>query len=381
MPDAAQTIHFTPPQNHRFLLLDALRGIAALLVVLYHLSEMVKLHIAPNGFLAVDFFFCLSGFVIAFSYERRLAEQLSFRDFFVARLVRLYPVYFICSLLGLLIKLVLQRAATHEAPNWSSWSKYALLALFMWPTCLTSIHSPDNFPLNVSAWSLFYELVANFAFATLVKIRAAKSIVIIGILIVSFLLLARLALHGGSINVGFAPSDFGPVFARVAFSFCAGVLVFRIYHSRPHIHLAAAPTRIFAAIAISFAVIGILGSSLAFMQTERFHLITVVLFFPMLIYAGATVRLPHAFARACTVLGELSYPLYLLHMPLISPFVAQRFARFAAHHIDLTNLLIPVLLVVLATVAWLLGEYVDVPIRRSLTRSYNSLKKPKTVAL
>src|ERR1039458_3367376 len=81
-------------ERPRFHLLDAMRGIAAILVVLYHIPSIFKHTLDfPNSILAVDFFFCLSGFVIAFSYEQRLRDHLNFRDFMVVRLTRLYPLF------------------------------------------------------------------------------------------------------------------------------------------------------------------------------------------------------------------------------------------------------------------------------------------------
>ena len=71
-------------ERHRFHLLDALRGLAAMLVVTFHTPAQLKYFLNfPNSFLAVDFFFCLSGFVIAFSYEDRLKQSLSLRNFMV----------------------------------------------------------------------------------------------------------------------------------------------------------------------------------------------------------------------------------------------------------------------------------------------------------
>jgi hypothetical protein len=90
-------------RSHRFHLLDGLRGFAAILVVLYHMPPYLQRWFAcPNAFLAVDFFFCLSGFIIAYSYEDRILRGMSFRDFCSSRLIRLYPLYFLGSLFGLI---------------------------------------------------------------------------------------------------------------------------------------------------------------------------------------------------------------------------------------------------------------------------------------
>src|SRR5882762_11377334 len=86
------------PQRHTFVLLDALRGAAALCVVVYHYVGILYNHKwewPPSAFLAVDFFFLLSGFVIMHAYARRLAAGMPTQQFFMVRLIRLYPLYFL----------------------------------------------------------------------------------------------------------------------------------------------------------------------------------------------------------------------------------------------------------------------------------------------
>ena len=101
---ADTSLHPTPPSHHRFHLLDGLRGIAAFMVVLYHMPRFMCTF-AHTAFLSVDFFFCLSGFVIGFSYEKRLLAGMRMKDFFAARIIRLYPTYLLAILLSLCLLL------------------------------------------------------------------------------------------------------------------------------------------------------------------------------------------------------------------------------------------------------------------------------------
>jgi peptidoglycan/LPS O-acetylase OafA/YrhL len=78
--------------HHSFKMLDGMRGVAAMGVVLYHLSQMLSLHLFRAGYLAVDIFFCLSGFVIAHAYERRLLGGLSPLRFAAIRFARFFPL-------------------------------------------------------------------------------------------------------------------------------------------------------------------------------------------------------------------------------------------------------------------------------------------------
>src|ERR1700712_1409072 len=86
----------------RYHTLDALRGLAAIAVVGFHISQ-VKLEpvLVPYGYLAVDFFFVLSGAVVAHAYEKQLRAGLSWQAFFVKRVIRLYPLALLGTALGL----------------------------------------------------------------------------------------------------------------------------------------------------------------------------------------------------------------------------------------------------------------------------------------
>src|ERR687885_1577591 len=88
-----------------FAILDGLRGVAALAIVVFHFMEWVYTDPSQNfiahGFLAVDFFFCLSGFVIGYAYDDRIG-QLGLATFFSLRLIRLHPLVVLGSVLGLL---------------------------------------------------------------------------------------------------------------------------------------------------------------------------------------------------------------------------------------------------------------------------------------
>lgn len=373
---AEQQLHVTPLKSHRFLFLDALRGIAALFVVVFHLPNAMTSGIAGNGLLAVDFFFCLSGFVIAFSYEHRLTETLSFKDFSVARLIRLYPIYVLGTLFGLLTASLVQHIAFYGAePWWTSLSFFAL-ALFLWPTRLSPIHQTANYPLNVPAWSLFYEIFANLAYALLVKLRAARTAVLLCIVAGSLALLVSAVISGHTLNMGPRQDNFGLGFARVTFSFFLGVLICRFYRSRPR-NANAAWVQRFAPIWITVALIGILSSPLSSMRTEIFRLISISVLFPTMVYCGAVARLPASVTRLSTVLGELSYPLYLLHAPFASLMAARRLLHFTATHTALIHCIVPCIVLILALLSWQVGEHLDLPIRRALTRRYNSYKQAK----
>jgi peptidoglycan/LPS O-acetylase OafA/YrhL len=356
-------LHVTPPKSHRFLFLDALRGVAALFVVAFHFPSTMTSSLAANGLLAVDFFFCLSGFVIAFSYESRLAETISFKGFAVARLIRLYPIYAFGSFLGLLVVIFVQHLV------WAALSSLTVLAFFLWPTRLSPLHQPENYPLNDPSWSLFYELLANLAYALLIKLRLAGTGVLLCIIVTSLALLIHAVLVGGTLDVGATQAGLYLGFARVSFSFFFGVLLCRLYRRRQ----SNAPTQRnpwLLPAGITLALIAILNSPASWMRTENFRLAAMSLCLPAMVYFGALARLPHSVI-------PLSYPLYLLHMPFISLMSSRRLLRLAAIHPLLSHSLVLCLIAILACAAWWIGEHVDLPIRRALTRRYNSFKQAK----
>ena len=101
-----ETISTTKLQSkHHFSTLDGLRGVAAIAIVVFHFMEIAYSDFTKNfiahGFLAVDFFFCLSGFVMAYAYDDRL-KGMGLMAFFKARIIRLHPLVVLGGVLGLL---------------------------------------------------------------------------------------------------------------------------------------------------------------------------------------------------------------------------------------------------------------------------------------
>ena len=330
---------------------------------------------ATNGMMAVDFFFCLSGFVIAFSYEKRLADSLSLQDFVVARLIRLYPVYIVGAIVGLFSTTLVHHIAYGSMGGLLNWVITFTLALFIWPTGLSAFHAELNFPLNIPSWSLFYELAANFAYAILIKLRLAGTAIISGISVLSIAAIGLSLLRGGTVDVGNKADTLGIGFARVAFSFAAGIVVFRIYRSNVHKSEGASAHWLLSAL-ITVAIAVILIGPAEPMRSSAFRLFAIAVCFPVLVYCGALTSLPHSFARISALFGELSYPLYLLHAPLLLPLFSRRVQRFFAQQPALGAASAVLLVATLSVAFWWVGEHIDVPVRRFLTRHYN-LRKAK----
>jgi peptidoglycan/LPS O-acetylase OafA/YrhL len=356
-------------ERHRFHLLDALRGLAAVLVVTFHAPSLLNCFLTfPNGFLAVDFFFCLSGFVIAFSYEERLQKSLTLRDFLVVRLIRLYPLY----ALSIVIAFVRPLIGSHLIQQHHFSSSLAALvgmSILLVPNFLIPSAGAQLFPLNTPAWSLFLELVANLAYGCLVLWRIAR-VALPLLCLASLGVLTFLAFHGSTLDYGTARQGIGFGFARVGFSFTAGILLFRIFN-RSSSRLNAAQSWLGSILAAGLLLAALMASA-RWSSRGPFQLLIVAVLFPALVYLGASCIVPRKITGFCAFLGDMSYPLYILHVPLMLPNFDPGSLRWLKHHPGVWPYILPVYIVFLVVACWWIGHSVDLPVRRRLTTAFKS---------
>src|ERR1700753_2687803 len=154
--------------KQRFEILDGLRGIAALSVVTFHFMEIIYSDYSKNfighGFLAVDFFFCLSGFVIGYAYDDRIKE-MGVWEFFKSRLIRLHPLVVFGSVLGLLAFLFDPFGGNSQAYSAGKVVLIFITSALVIPYPVITERSFNLFGINAPAWSLFWEYVANIVYA------------------------------------------------------------------------------------------------------------------------------------------------------------------------------------------------------------------------
>ncbi|HWI87222.1 MAG TPA: acyltransferase, partial [Sphingomonas sp.] len=207
----------------RYYLLDGMRGIAAILVALMHFSSSFGGRhnlIAPHAYSAVDFFFALSGLVIARAYERRLRSGMTFRTFLEVRVVRLYPLFLVGLLLGLGKEIV--GLAMHR-PEALPPVEVAFAVPF------NSVMLPDFSgriaTLNGPSWTLTLELLVNIAFALILYRLSVRSLRV-GILLSGVVLLAAILSYGTG-DIGWRVATFPGGLARISFGFMVGMMVGR----------------------------------------------------------------------------------------------------------------------------------------------------------
>jgi peptidoglycan/LPS O-acetylase OafA/YrhL len=325
-------------KGHRFLVLDGMRGIAAFAVLWGHAAFGLGAPWHPvHAYLAVDFFFALSGFVIAYAYESRIAAGFGFQAFARQRLIRLYPLIFAGAVLG---ALAFDPGFTGRGTElfWLDASAFLLLPFGL-------MLGMPAFPVNMPVWSLFFELCANAAYWVQARGRQdfAKSFIFLAAGIFVLGVLAHMA--GGLVDIGSSSlPSFLSGFPRVAVSYTIGVLMFR---TRLHERLPPMPDFCPALALAALLAVPACG--------WWFDMACVLFFFPVLLAAGAQARETPGLRTFWWLGGALSYPVYVLHEPVLR-------ATFRLHGDCLTGIMLAV-----AVSAVLLFLY-DEPLRRYLAR-------------
>lgn len=349
-----------PPEARVFHTLDALRGVAAIGVLVFHLKQPFAPLAAPGGYLAVDLFFMMSGVVLSHAYELRFQAGMGTYDFMRVRLIRLYPLY----LLGTIFGIAVTFASLHgrNIQNWDSSSllQAALLALLFLPN-FSGRPVQQTFPLNIPCWSLLFELLVNFLFVIFWPLLTSRRLVIVSLLSGGAVGLA--ILHAGDIDQGSATSSFSVGLARTLFGFSVGVLIARRIR---HTHRAESNAGVAAIVlAAVVAIIGAPGGELR----AIWDAVCVLAVFPLMVHFATLVDPGLHVRRVATFLGITSYAVYVLHSPLSAVMnSATRFFARARGEGAGAPYLGAAVLAVLLTGCWLVDRYFDMPIRRRLAR-------------
>ncbi|MFT3802072.1 MAG: acyltransferase [Burkholderiaceae bacterium] len=341
---------------NRYFTLDGLRGIAAVMVVFHHVGAVTPGALRPaSAYLAVDFFFLLSGFVIAKAYDARLRAHLSTATFMKIRVIRLYPLYLLA------LGLAMSKGLVGAAMGMSTIRPGELLGDFafgagMLPSPLTIGHPEDSItPLNSPAWSLLMEMAINLAFAATFAVLMRGRLVLVVVL--SGILLVYFGLSAGSLDVGRTWSTLHVGLLRVTFSFLLGVAF-----SRYEVVLPGRTANWFFPTA--FALLACLICDPG--PYRSLYDLGVVLFvFPAILLLGASVQSHGQWCKALTLMGDVSYAIYIVHGPIIEALAAVQ--KHARSYALLTPGTAPILVCALILLCLLLDRIYDLPVRRFLT--------------
>lgn len=346
--------------KQHFNILDGLRGVAALAVVTFHFMEWAYADFSKNfiahGFLAVDFFFCLSGFVIGYAYDDRIAK-MGVLEFLKSRFIRLHPLVIAGSVLGLLAFLFDPFGGHPELYSTGKIILAFLCSILLIPMPAIADRGFNLFSFNAPSWSLFWEYVANILYAlVLCKIRRGYLLLLT---IISAVAICLVSYRSGNLLGGWSGPTFWDGSARISYSFLAGLLIYRsnwiIKNKLGFIGLAIL---LFLAFIMPFSKWNWLTESLV-----------VLFYFPLLIALGAGATLTDGLKKVCIFSGKISYPLYMTHYAVLWMF-GNYYTSHKPGTMQLTFIIIGGL-ILLVGAAYLVMVAYDIPVRKYLSDKRN----------
>lgn len=384
----------------RYAILDGLRGVAALVVILFHGFETYipffgTQHI-NHGYLAVDFFFVLSGFVIGYAYDDRW-DRMSTWNFFKRRLIRLHPMVVAGTLFGACLFFFGESDYFSLIGGTEPWKFFLciVLGLLMIPagTGLDIRGWGETNSLNGPNWSLTFEYIGNIFYAFV--LRRLPTVVLGMLCVASAFLTMNLAL-GWDVFGFFAQPKYDVIggwsitpdqmyvgFSRLLYPFLCGLLISRllpkfITKENP----SGSPLGIRGGfwwasllLVVLFAVPQIGGKSCV--ADGLYQVFAIVVMFPVIVLIGAGSKTTDKrSAKWCETLGNLSYPLYITHFPLMymqMAWVSSHKDSPVWHHVVLN---LGILLVAIG-IAWAFLKLYDEPVRAWLKKKLYALPAQK----
>lgn len=311
-------------------ILDGLRGVAAVIVIIFHLLEAHAggshlNQIINHGYLAVDFFFMLSGFVIGYAYDDRW-NQMTVGTFFKRRLIRLQPMVIMGSIVGAAF---FYFQASDCFPNIAGTPVITMLLVMLLGFTLLPLPLKwdirgwtEMHPLNGPAWSLYYEYIGNILYALFVrkfnKVALTTLVVIAGCLTVHLCLTAPSGDIVGGWALNWEQQYVGIV--RLLYPFFAGLLLSRLGW------LIRIKKRAFWWCSLLIVVvlsIPRIGGEDGFWMNGLYEAFIIICIFPIIVSMGAGGKVTgKRSVGVCKFLGDISYPIYITHYPLVYTYTA-----------------------------------------------------------
>ena len=364
-------------------ILDGLRGVAAVMVIIFHLFEAHAggshlTQIINHGYLAVDFFFMLSGFVIGYAYDDRW-NRMTVGTFFKRRIIRLHPMVIMGSIVGAAFFYFQESSCFPPIENTSIGTM--LLVMLLGCTLLplplkfdirgwTEMH-----PLNGPAWSLYYEYIGNILYALFIRRLSNKALTVFVVLLGAAL--AAFAVFNvstyGNIGVGWTLDgvNFLGGSLRMLFPFSLGMLMSRNF--KPMKVKGAFWICTIALIAL-FSVPYLEGMEPLCMN-GIYEAFCVIVAFPIILWIGASGTTTDVQStKVCKFLGDISYPVYVIHYPLMYLFYAwlienKLYTLGETWHVAVCVFVLSIVL------AYLCLKLYDEPIRKYLAKRFLGKKR------
>ncbi len=369
----------TKDSKPHYALLDGLRGVAALLVVWYHIFEGFQfagnkpvIDFINHGYLAVDFFFILSGFVVGYAYDNRWGKTLTLGGFFRRRLIRLQPMVIMGAVIGAASFLIsgMERWDGTHATLWLTFLAFVCGCLMLpaLPRMPREVRgNGEMFPLNGPCWSLFFEYVGNIVYALFIRRLSTRLLAVL-----SFALCCALTWFAvtdqsgyGSIGVGWTVDRTNILggMLRMLCPFTMGVLMSRLF--KP-LRQARGAFWTSAALLLIIFHVPYIHSDGALSLNGIFETACIIAVFPLVVwYAASGKTTDIASTRICRFLGDISYPLYIVHYPLMYAFYMWliKTRQYTLHETWPAALAAVTASIILA---WLCLKLYDMPVRKWL---------------
>ena len=385
----ASSASFADTKPH-YELLDGLRGAAALMVVWYHVFEGFAfaqgtgIDTFNHGHLGVDFFFMLSGFVISYAYDDRwqapAGKHLTLGNFFKRRLIRLHPMIIIGALIGMTTFLIQGGVRWDGTETPIQWVMVALLMgmllLPAYPGAGYDVRgNGEMYSLNGPSWSLFFEYLGNIMYALFIRRLPNKALA--GLVAISGVLWAWFAIGNVSgydmLGVGWTLDGYNFLggLLRMTFPFTLGMLIARNF--KP----VRVPGIFWISIAVLFALFSVpyipadlCSCAEGISLNSTYELACIVLVFPLIVWLAASGNMAGKVShKVCKFLGDLSYPLYIVHYPVMYLF----YSWLIENKLYTLGETWPVVILVFAvniTLAYTCLKLWDEPVRRWLTKRF-----------
>ena len=391
---SSSSVTFTDTKPH-YLLLDGLRGVVALMVLWYHVFEgfaFAKSSVIEtfnHGHLGVDFFFMLSGFVISYAYDDRWRDKSTRQQvnettssFIKRRLIRLHPMLVMGAFIGLITFLIQGGVKWDGTSTPFHWTMIAfVLTLFFIPAYPGAAYdirgNAEMFPLNGPSWSLFFEYIGNILYAVFIRRLSNKTLAfLVGVTGLLWIWFVAFDISGyDMIGIGWtldAVNFFGGLL-RMMFPFTLGMLLSRKFCQRSTVNgqQSFVKRNIFW---IATIVMFALFSVPYFPKTTNisingiYELLCIMMVFPFIVWFAACGTTTSSFStKLCSFLGDISYPLYIVHYPVMYLFYAWLIDN---KHYTLGETWQMVILVMLVNIALAYAclKLYDEPIRKRLSK-------------
>jgi len=357
----------TSSGKEHFEVLDGLRGSAAFLIVIFHLFNYSFGFQGPwalikHAYLAVDFFFALSGFVVAYAYDDRWTRMTTLQ-FFRIRLIRLHPLVLIGATLGLLGYLLDPFSKMMNRGPLSMVLLAYLTSLLLLPSPPIAGRPNESQALNGPAWSLMQEYLGNIAYALI--LRRLRTVTLWIVFAISGLGLIWVANSKGSLDGGWDYPNIWMAPLRLIVSFVLGLSLYRI-HDRvrmPKVGLLILSIVLVVCFQMpKFSKIGALD------WNGIYDVACVLFLFPLIIVCGAHSNAGTGMIRLCKFSGRLSYPLYITHIGFVYILAGYAWTRHPGTAVIIGWIFVVLPLAIL--VAWFFLKFFDEPVRAWLSRRY-----------